>query len=135
MSFNLATILRESRKTVPDKPLCYLDDLSFTYAQVDEISGRIATSLLGLGLKTGDKVAVQLPNIPQFLFTYFAILKAGLVMCPLNPLLKSPEVAFYLEDSDAKVLITFVTFAAPIVPAPLVTLHWNPVGEFFTVTA
>jgi long-chain acyl-CoA synthetase len=117
MSFNLATILRESRKTVPDKPLCYLDDLSFTYAQVDEISGRIATSLLGLGLKTGDKVAVQLPNIPQFLFTYFAILKAGLVMCPLNPLLKSPEVAFYLEDSDAKVLITFVTFAAEAVKA------------------
>jgi long-chain acyl-CoA synthetase len=111
MSFNLATILRESRRADPEKPLCHFDDLSFTYAQVDEISGRIATSLLGLGLKSGDKVAVQLPNIPQFVFAYFAILKAGLVMCPLNPLLKAPEVAFHLEDSDAKVLITFVMFA------------------------
>jgi long-chain acyl-CoA synthetase len=111
MSFNLATILRESRKSDPDKPLAYFGDLTFTYAQVDEVSGRVATSLLDLGLQRGDKVAVQLPNLPQFLFTYFGILKAGLVMCPLNPLLKAPEVAFYLEDADAKILVTFAMFA------------------------
>jgi long-chain acyl-CoA synthetase len=111
MSFNLATILRESRKSDPDKPLAYFGDFTFTYAQVDEVSGRVATSLLDLGLQRGDKVAVQLPNLPQFLFTYFGILKAGLVMCPLNPLLKAPEVAFYLEDADAKILVTFTMFA------------------------
>jgi long-chain acyl-CoA synthetase len=115
MSFNLATILRESRLSHPDKPLCHIADLTFTYAQVDEISGRVATSLLGLGLHHGDKVAVQLPNLPQFLFTYFAILKAGLVMVPLNPLLKAPEVAYHLRDSDAKVLVTFESFAAEAV--------------------
>jgi long-chain acyl-CoA synthetase len=111
MSFNLATILRESTKTHPDKPLMHVHDLSFTYAQVDEISGRLATSLLGLGLQPGDKVAVQLPNVPQFLFTYFAILKAGLTMVPLNPLLRAPEVAYHLQDSDSKVLVTFEMFA------------------------
>jgi len=111
MSFNLATMLRESATANPDKPLCHVNDLSFTYAQVDEISGRVATSLLGLGLERGDKVAVQLPNLPQFLFTYFGILKAGLVMVPLNPLLRAPEVAYHLEDSDAKLLITFEMFA------------------------
>jgi long-chain acyl-CoA synthetase len=111
MSFNLATMLRESRKSQPDKPLCHFGDLTFTYAQVDEISGRIATSLLDLGLKRGEVVAVQLPNLPQFLFTYFGILKASLVMCPLNPLLRAPEVAFYLEDADAKMLVTFALFA------------------------
>ncbi len=111
MSFNLATILRESADAHPDKPLCHVNDLSFTYGQVDEISGRIATSLLGLGLERGDKVAVQLPNLPQFLFTYFGILKAGLVMVPLNPLLRAPEVKYHLEDSDAKVLVTFELFA------------------------
>ena len=111
MSFNLATILRESAKANPDKPLCHINDLSFTYAQVDEISGRVASALLATGLERGDKVAVQLPNLPQFLFTYFGILKAGLVMVPLNPLLRANEVAYHLEDSDAKVLITFEMFA------------------------
>jgi long-chain acyl-CoA synthetase len=111
MSFNLAIMLRESATAHPDKPLMHINDLSFSYAQTDEISGRIASSLLGLGLERGDKVAVQLPNLPQFLFTYFGILKAGLVMVPLNPLLKAPEVAYHLKDSDAKLLVTFEMFA------------------------
>ncbi|MBM0258484.1 long-chain fatty acid--CoA ligase [Micromonospora sp. 4G55] len=111
MSFNLATILREPRRAHPDKPLCHLDQLTFSYRQVDEISGRVAAGLLGLGLRRGDKVAVQLPNVPQFLFAYFAILKAGLVMVPLNPLLRAGEVAYHLADSDTRVFITFELFA------------------------
>ncbi|MCM0673157.1 long-chain fatty acid--CoA ligase [Micromonospora phytophila] len=111
MSFNLATILREPRREHPDKPLCHVNDLTFSYAQVDELSGRVAASLLRLGLRRGDKVAVQLPNLPQFLFTYFGILKAGLVMVPLNPLLRAGEVAYHLADSDTKVFVTFELFA------------------------
>jgi long-chain acyl-CoA synthetase len=111
VSFNLATMLRESRASAPEKPLCHIGELSFSYAQVDEISGRVATSLMGLGLAPGDKVAVQLPNVPQFLFTYFGILKAGLVMVPLNPLLKAPEVTYHLKDSESKMLVTFELFA------------------------
>ena len=110
MSFNLATTLRESRNAKPDHPLCHISDLTFSYAQVDEISGRVASALLGSGLRRGDKVAVQLPNLPQFIFTYFAILKAGLVMVPLNPLLKAPEVAYQLQDSESRILITFEGF-------------------------
>jgi long-chain acyl-CoA synthetase len=111
MSFNLAIMLRESTNAHPDKPLVHINELTFTYAQVDEISGRVASALLATGLQQGDKVAVQLPNLPQFLFSYFGILKAGLVMVPLNPLLRAPEVQYHLEDSDAKVLITFEMFA------------------------
>ena len=112
MSFNLATMLREARHARPDHPLCHISDLTFSYAQVDEISGQVASALLGSGLRRGDKVAVQLPNLPQFLFTYFAILKAGLVMVPLNPLLKAGEVAYQLQDSESRMLITFEGFAA-----------------------
>ncbi|PBC71079.1 long-chain acyl-CoA synthetase [Streptomyces sp. TLI_235] len=111
MSFNLATMLRESRHAHPDKPLCHFAGTSFSYAQVDTVSGRVANSLRALGLQRGDKVAVQLPNVPQFLFTYFGILKAGLTMVPLNPLLRAPEIAYHLEDSDAKLLVTFESFA------------------------
>jgi long-chain acyl-CoA synthetase len=111
MSFNLAVILAESRNAHPDKPLCHVGDLTFSYAQVDEISGRIATSLRSLGVGRGDKVAVQLPNLPHFLFAYFGILKAGAVMVPLNPLLRAPEVNYHLTDSDTRMLITFEAFA------------------------
>ena len=111
MSFNLATTLRESRNAKPDHPLCHISDLTFSYAQVDEISGRVASALLAHGLHRGNKVAVQLPNLPQFVFTYFAILKAGLVMVPLNPLLKAPEIAYQLQDSECRMLITFEGFA------------------------
>ncbi len=111
MSFNLATMLRESALAHPDKPLVHIHDLTFSYAQVDEISGRVATSLLGGGLQPGDKVAVQLPNLPQFVFAYFGILKAGLVMVPLNPLLRAPEIAYHLDNCDARMLVTFEMFA------------------------
>ncbi|WP_375488814.1 long-chain fatty acid--CoA ligase [uncultured Mycobacterium sp.] len=111
MSFNLAVMLRESRNAHPDKPLCHIAEQTFSYAQVDEISGRIATSLRNLGVGRGDKVAVQLPNVPHFLFAYFAILKAGAVMVPLNPLLRAPEVSYHVHDSDSRLLITFETFA------------------------
>ncbi|MFD5398638.1 AMP-binding protein [Streptomyces sp. NPDC127097] len=84
MTFNLATALRESRLSHPGKPLCLLGDVTVTYDRADEASGRIAATLRRLGLRRGAKVAVQLPNVPQFLFTYYGILKAGLVMVPLN---------------------------------------------------
>ena len=58
-----------------------------------------------------DAVALQLPNIPQFLIAYFGILKAGAVVVPLNVLLKAPEVAFELADSEAAALITWAGVA------------------------
>jgi long-chain acyl-CoA synthetase len=111
MSFNLATILRESRNSTPDRPLAYFGDRPFTFAEVDESSGRVAASLLGLGLKPDDKIALQLPNSPQFVDAYFGALKTGLVVCPLNPLLRAPEIAFCLDNSDAKMLVTYSMFA------------------------
>ena len=55
----------------------------------------MAASLEAAGIEPGDPVALQLPNIPQFLIGYFGILKAGAVAVPLNVLLKAPEVAFH----------------------------------------
>jgi long-chain acyl-CoA synthetase len=107
LSFNLATILRESRQAHPDKPLCHVGDRTFSYAEIDRVSGQVAAGLDRLGIGRGDKVAVQLPNLPEFLFSYFGILKAGAVMVPLNPLLRSPEIAYHLQDCEAKLLITF----------------------------
>ncbi|QRP43415.1 long-chain fatty acid--CoA ligase [Amycolatopsis sp. FDAARGOS 1241] len=105
MSFNLATILRESALAQPEKDFLRFPGGIHSYAEVDELSGRVATALRQRGLAPGDKVAVQLPNVPEFVFAYFGILKAGLVMVPLNPLLKAGEIAYHLADSDARLLI------------------------------
>lgn len=107
MSFNLATILRESRNAHPDRPLCHVGNQTFSYAEVDQVSGRVASGLERLGIRPGDKVAVQLPNLVEFVVAYFGILKAGAVMVPLNPLLRSPEISYHLRDCQAKLLVTF----------------------------
>ncbi|GAA1981135.1 long-chain fatty acid--CoA ligase [Catenulispora subtropica] len=117
MTFNLATMLREARHTAPDKPLCHSRDATFTYEQIDEASGRVAAALLALGLERGDRVAVQLPNLPEFLLCYFGILKAGLILVPLNPLLKAREIAYHLEDSGARILVTYAPLAGEGVEA------------------
>ncbi len=111
MSFNLATILRESALARPDKPMLRLGPLTLTYGQVDVLSGQVAAGLRAAGLRRGDPVALQLPNVPQFVLAYFGALKAGLTLVPLNPLLKAPEVAYHLTDSGARALITFDAFA------------------------
>jgi long-chain acyl-CoA synthetase len=110
--FNLATILRESAAATPDKAVTLLDGNPMSYAELDQASDQLAAGLQDLGVTPGDSVGIQLPNIPQFLITYFGVLKAGAVAVPMNVLLKGPEVAFYLSDSGAKVLVTFAGFLA-----------------------
>ena len=111
MSFNLAIMLRESRNAAPTKKFLRFPEGTLTYAEVDTLSGRFAAGLRKRGLAPGDKIAVQLSNVPQFVIAYFGILKAGLAMVPLNPLLKSAEIAYHLEDSDARMIIAHAQLA------------------------
>jgi len=107
MSFNLATILTETAHDAPDAPVYRFGGTATTYRQLDEQSGRFAAGLREAGLRPGEVVALQLPNIPPFLITYFGVLKAGLVVLPLNPLLMAPELEYHLGDSAARMLIGF----------------------------
>jgi long-chain acyl-CoA synthetase len=115
MSFNLATILRESALAGPDRPLLHVGPTTLTYREVDAISGRVAAGLRAAGLRRGDTVALHLPNVPEFVFAYFGALKAGITVVPLNPLLKAPEIAYHLRDSGSHLLITFAAFAGEAV--------------------
>src|SRR6266567_2423408 len=107
MSFNLATILTETTLAAPDTPACRIGGNSTSYRELDEQSGHLAAGLRSAGLAPGQVVALQLPNIPQFLTAYFGALKAGLVVLPLNPLLMAPELEYPLTDSAASMLIGF----------------------------
>src|SRR3984885_8834620 len=107
MDFNLAVMLRESARRAPAKTAVILGDARLSYAQLDELSDKLAANLTAAGLAIGDRVGLQLPNIPQFVIAYFGILKAGGVVVPMNVLLKAPEIAFQLETSAARALITY----------------------------
>jgi long-chain acyl-CoA synthetase len=107
MDFNLAVMLQESARRAPAKTAVILGEARLSYAELDELADQVAANLTAAGLTPGDRVGLQLPNIPQFVIAYFAILKAGGVVVPMNVLLKAPEIAFQLEDSGARALITY----------------------------
>jgi long-chain acyl-CoA synthetase len=112
MSFNLAIMLLESAKATPTKPVLHFLGEPTTYAELDAASARFAGGLQAAGLVPGDVVAVQLPNVPEFLVSYFGALRAGITMLPLNPLLKAAEIRYHCSDAGAKLLIGFDMFAA-----------------------
>jgi long-chain acyl-CoA synthetase len=112
MSWNLAVMLRESARANADKTAVILDEMRFTYAQLEAASNQVAQGLVAAGVAPGDRVGLMLPNVPQFPIAYFGILKAGAVVVPMNVLLKAGEIAYFMGDSEAKALIAWEDFAA-----------------------
>src|SRR6202034_2627622 len=106
MDFTLAVMLRESARRAPAKTAVILGEARLSYAQLDELSDKLAANLTAAGVAIGDRVGLQLPNIPEFVIAYFGILKAGGVVVPMNVLLKAGEIEFQLRDSGAVTLIT-----------------------------
>lgn len=86
-------------------------DKSMTYGDLDEYSLQMATYLQSLGLEKGDKVAVMMPNMPQYVIAMFAIIRAGYTLVNINPLYTAYELEHQLNDSDAKVLFILDNFA------------------------
>jgi long-chain acyl-CoA synthetase len=111
MGLNLASILIDSAERVPESPAIRLGEAELAYAELDERSARLATLLREKGLEVGDRVGVMLPNVPEFPVAYYGVLRAGGVVVPMNVLLKQREIAFYLEDSGAKLLLAWHGFA------------------------
>jgi long-chain acyl-CoA synthetase len=107
MSWNLAVILREAARGRPDKVAVILDRSKLTYGQLEAVSNQVAGSLRQAGVQPGDRIGLMLPNVPQFPIAYYGILKAGAVVVPINVLLKAHEIAYFLRDSEAKVLIAW----------------------------
>ena len=110
--YNLSIFLEDSARRYPDRDALVLarpgaESIRLTYAQVDAMANRVANLLVELGVGRGDKVALTCPNLPQFPVIYYGILKAGAVVVPLNVLNKGREVAYYLDDSRAKVYFCF----------------------------
>ncbi len=102
---NVAKILEERAREHSDKPAVIFRDQPITFGQLKEYSFRLADSLKELGVKKGDKVAIYLPNWPQYLYSYLAIWCCGATAVPLDFMLTEEELASCLSHSETKVLI------------------------------
>lgn len=80
-------------------------DAPMTYARLDGLADRFAAGLQGLGVRKGDRVALVLPNCPQFLYAFYGTLKAGAVAVPTNPLYTVRELRHQLADSGARTVV------------------------------
>jgi long-chain acyl-CoA synthetase len=104
---NLAVLLEDSAREVPTRTAVIFNDVKLPYAAVNAAANQVANGLVGIGIRPGDKVALSCPNLPFFPIIYYGILKAGGVVVPLNVLLKGREIAYHLQDSDAKAYFCF----------------------------
>lgn len=94
-------------KDFADKTAFTFIDRSFTYREYDRLSNRIARGLIARGLEPGDRVAIHLPNLPQYLVFMMGALKAGCIISGLSPLATASEAEFQLRDLGASALISF----------------------------
>lgn len=105
-SGNLADLVAEAAAATPDKAALLFDDDVLTWAELDVRVSAAARGLLGLGLVTGDRVALQLGNTPDFAVLWFGALRAGLVAVPVNTSYTAAEIDHVVGDSGARLLVT-----------------------------
>ncbi len=110
MSLNLGCILQASAAGRPDSTVLRLGETSMSYGELDAAARGVAAALLERGVQPNDKVAVLIPNVPEFTISYFGILYAGATVVPINVLASAPEVDYFLRDSKAKLLIGHTSF-------------------------
>lgn len=104
---NLASLLDNSAENNPDRTALVLGDTRMSYQELNAAANKVANLLVSRGIKKGDKVALSIPNLPYFTVIYYGILKSGASVVPLNVLLNAREIAYHLNDSDAKIYFAF----------------------------
>src|SRR4029450_2177470 len=118
---NIANRVIERAATDPDLPAVKQGDTTLSYATLDLAAGRLATILSGRGVKSGDRVAMIMPNVLYFPIVYYAILRIGGMVVPRNPLLKAGEISFVWNDSGVKIAVVFPLFGQEAAKAGSVT--------------
>ena len=111
---SLVQLVDQALRTHAAKPAYVFMGKRYTFAQVDAWSRAMAGYLQGLGLVPGDRVAVMMPNVPQYPVAVAGILRAGLVVVNVNPLYTPRELEHQLRDSGAQAIIILENFAATL---------------------
>ena len=113
MHVNLGCVLQAGAEARPQHVALRMGEQTLSYSELDRAARGVATSLRARGFAPGDKLALLIPNVPEFTIAYFGILYAGCTVVPLNVLLSAREVTYHLQDSEAKLLFAHPFFEAP----------------------
>jgi long-chain acyl-CoA synthetase len=102
----LSDLLRKTAEKYPNKPSTVYLDRAISYRELNSTVDKLATALSRMDVKKGDKVALLLPNIPQFVMAYYATLRIGAIETAISPLYKEREVEHQLADSEAETIVS-----------------------------
>lgn len=108
---NLPAFVEENFKKYASSPLCHFMGKDYSYGLIDEHSRYFAAYLQSIGVQPGDRVAVMMVNVPQFMICVAGILRIGAVLVNVNPLYTAPELEHQLGDAGAKVVVVLENFA------------------------
>jgi len=106
----LNEMLEDAARKYPDAPCTIFKGARITYREMNELTDRLAAGLVDLGIKKGDRVGIFMPNTPQFVLAYFAILKAGAVGVAINPLYAPREIEHQVNDAGIEVMLAMSNF-------------------------
>lgn len=103
---SLPDLIARGAEAVPEKPALIFHDRPISYRELEEWVSRMAATLRDLGVGKGDRVALLLGNIPEFVYSLHGALRAGAVAAPLNVMLTAEEVGYVLADAEATTVVT-----------------------------
>jgi long-chain acyl-CoA synthetase len=102
--------LEEGAAKHPDKACTIFKGATISYQEMNDLSDTLAGALADLGVKKGDRVGIFMPNTPQFVMAYYAVLKAGGVVVASNPLYTATEIAHQANDAGIEVMLAMSNF-------------------------
>jgi long-chain acyl-CoA synthetase len=108
---SVSALLEESFRRHAQRDACVYMDARMSFREVDELSQALGAWLQSMGLEKGSRVAVMMPNVPQYLVAIAGILRAGYAVVNVNPLYTPRELEHQLNDSGAVVVIVLENFA------------------------
>lgn len=106
----LFALLEQTAQKYPETPCTIFKGAKITYREMNDLTDRLAAGLAELGVKKGDRVGLFMPNTPQFVIAYFAVLKLGAVVVATNPLYSSREIEHQVNDSGIEIMIVMSNF-------------------------
>jgi len=106
----LLDYLADAARTSPRDPAIQFKGTTLSFADLDRLSDAFASALLALGVARGDRVALVLPNCPQFLIAQYGAWKAGAIVSPLNPIYTEHELEAPLRDHGVETVVTLTRF-------------------------
>ena len=106
----LHELLEQTAERYPERPATIFLGAKLSYRALNEAANRFAHALLHLGVQPGDRLALMVPNCPQFLIVFYGALKAGAVVTAMNPLYTPRELEYQLNDAEAETLVTLSKF-------------------------